>query len=262
MAGDWIKMRSDLFTHPKVVQISSALKADRLRTVGGLMSVWCLFDVHSVDGKLNGYSFSAIDDLIGWAGFSEKMSAVGWLDVGDNSLALPRFDTHNGQSAKRRAQDSERKRVVRNESASEADKTRTREEKRREEKSKEQRSKTTTVADAPEYSDEFESAWKAYPSRPGASKKESFKAWSARLKSGVDPDDMISGAIRYSEYVTAMNTEPQFIKQPATFFGPGDHYNADWKPSVTRYPITRPESRHSGFDKIDYSEGITDGRIN
>ncbi|MBY4947028.1 conserved phage C-terminal domain-containing protein [Cupriavidus respiraculi] len=133
MAGDWIKMRTDLFTHPKVVRIASALKADRLRTVGGLMSVWCLFDAHSVDGKLEGYSLATIDDLIGWPGFAAAMNAVGWLDEGEESLVLPSFDTHNGQSAKRRAQDADRKREVRNLSASEADKKRTREEKRREE---------------------------------------------------------------------------------------------------------------------------------
>ena len=32
MASDWIKMRSDLFTHPKVVRMASALKADKKRT--------------------------------------------------------------------------------------------------------------------------------------------------------------------------------------------------------------------------------------
>ena len=47
MAGDWIKMRGDLGTHPKVVRIMSALKADRLRVVGGLHAVWSLFDAHS-----------------------------------------------------------------------------------------------------------------------------------------------------------------------------------------------------------------------
>lgn len=134
MAGDWIKMRSDLFTHPKVVRISSALKADTLRTVGGLMSVWCLFDAHSIDGKLEGYSAEALDDLLRWPGFSAAMVAVRWLDVEGESLVLPEFDTHNGASAKRRAQDADRKRNVRKESASDADKLRTREEKRREEK--------------------------------------------------------------------------------------------------------------------------------
>lgn len=132
MAGDWIKMRADLHTHPKVVRMASALKADRLRIVGGLHSAWCLFDVHSVDGFLDGYSAETLDDLIGFPGFSRAMMAVGWLEENGESLVMPRFEAHNGQSAKRRAQDADRKRNVRKESASEADKKRTREEKRRE----------------------------------------------------------------------------------------------------------------------------------
>lgn len=132
MAGDWIKMRADLHTHPKVIRMASALKADRLRIVGGLHSAWCLFDVHSVDGLLDGYSADTLDDLIGFPGFSRAMMAVGWLEENGESLVMPRFEAHNGQSAKRRAQDADRKRNVRKASASEADKKRTREEKRRE----------------------------------------------------------------------------------------------------------------------------------
>ncbi|MDG5039084.1 hypothetical protein Q7C24_06705 [Klebsiella pneumoniae] len=137
MAGDWIKMRADLHTHPKVVRMASALKADRLRIVGGLHSAWCLFDVHSVDGFLDGYSPETLDDLIGFPGFARAMMAVGWLEEDGESLVMPRFEAHNGQSAKRRAQDADRKRVKRNVvkmSASDADEMRTREEKRREEK--------------------------------------------------------------------------------------------------------------------------------
>ncbi|HGG8870392.1 TPA: DnaT-like ssDNA-binding domain-containing protein [Enterobacter hormaechei subsp. xiangfangensis] len=132
MAGDWIKMRADLHTHPKVVRMASALKADRLRIVGGLHSAWCLFDVHSVDGLLDGYSADTLDDMIGFPGFSRAMMAVGWLEENGESLVMPRFEAHNGRSAKRRAQDADRKRNVRKASASEADKKRTREEKRRE----------------------------------------------------------------------------------------------------------------------------------
>lgn len=133
MAGDWIKMRADLLTHPKVVRISSALRADRLRVSGGLFAVWCLFDTHSIDGRLEGYTLEAVDDLIGFAGFGAAMQAVGWLEVDGDSLCTPRFEEHNGQSAKRRATESERKRNERKTSASDADKKRTREEKRREE---------------------------------------------------------------------------------------------------------------------------------
>jgi hypothetical protein len=131
MAGDWIKMRTDLFTHPKVVRISSALKADALRTVGGLMSVWSLFDAHSIDGHLDGYTSESIDDHLRWPGFAGAMISVCWLEETAQGLGLPEFDTHNGASAKRRAQDADRKREVRKESAPEEDKKRTREEKRR-----------------------------------------------------------------------------------------------------------------------------------
>ncbi|MCA6954680.1 DnaT-like ssDNA-binding domain-containing protein [Pectobacterium polaris] len=132
MAGDWIKMRTDLHTHPKVVRIASALNADRLRVIGALHASWCLFDVHSVDGVLDGYSSKTLDDMIGFPGFADAMITVGWLECADSSLCMPRFFEHNGQSAKRRAQEADRKRNARKSSADNADKKRTREEKRRE----------------------------------------------------------------------------------------------------------------------------------
>lgn len=113
MAGDWIKMTVGLRSHPKVVRMSSALKADRLRIIGGLHAVWSLFDQHSVDGVLDGYCLAVLDEEIGWPGFAAAMSAVGWLQEGPESIAVPRFDTHNGASAKRRALDAERKRAER-----------------------------------------------------------------------------------------------------------------------------------------------------
>ncbi|RKR64990.1 hypothetical protein C7387_1709 [Yokenella regensburgei] len=132
MAGDWIKMRADLHTHPKVVRIASALDADRLRVVGALHATWCLFDAHSVDGELDGYTSKTLNDMIGFDGFSQAMIAVGWLEENGTCLCMPRFSEHNGQSAKRRAQEADRKRNARKSSASDADKKRTREEKRRE----------------------------------------------------------------------------------------------------------------------------------
>jgi len=144
MAGDWIKMSVGLRTSPKVVRISSALRADRLRVIGGLFAVWSVFDAHSPDGLLEGYTLEAMDEELAWPGFSTAMQAVGWLEESESGLAAPRYDTHNGASAKRRAMESERKRAgrdsadcpqdVRDLSASDADKKRTREEKRREEK--------------------------------------------------------------------------------------------------------------------------------
>lgn len=78
------------------------------------------------------------------------------------------------------------------------------------------------------YTPEFEEAWAAYPDRPGASKKESFKAWNARIKAGAKPEDMLQGVMNYAAYVKGKKVEPEFIKQPATFFGPDEHFKSDW----------------------------------
>jgi hypothetical protein len=145
MAGDWIKMRMDLQTHPKVVRMMSALRADKFRVIGGLHAVWSVFDAHSEDGVLDGYTCDAMDAVIGWPGFTQAMLSIGWISSGgDETLVMPRFDDHNGKSSKRRAQETVRKRESRRSddeqsnvvemSASSADEKRTREEKRREDK--------------------------------------------------------------------------------------------------------------------------------
>lgn len=154
MAGDWIKISVGLRTHPKVVRMASALKADRLRILGGLQVVWSIFDQHSPDGVLHGYTLATIDEELGFRGFGNAMQAVGWLEEIGEGLVAPRFDEHNGASAKRRAMEASRKGRSRKQStkiptdesphgsgtksgqvsAFDADKMRNREEKRREDK--------------------------------------------------------------------------------------------------------------------------------
>lgn len=97
-------------------------------------------------------------------------------------------------------------------------------------KNQNQEPKETTPPPAAEYSPEFEIAWSGYPERPGANKKNAYKAWNARLKAGVDFTQMTLGVDRYAYYCSVMKVEPQFIKQPETFFGPSEHYLSDWKP--------------------------------
>jgi hypothetical protein len=106
-----------------------------------------------------------------------------------------------------------------------------------------------------EYSAEFELAWLAYPSRPGASKKDSYRTWNARLKAGVESTAIIAGVVRYANYCKTQRTEPQYIKQPSSFFGTGEHYLADWScatPSNARTPA--PDN----FESINYGKGVQD----
>ena len=107
-------MRKSLPTDGRIVRMMSALNADRLRTLGGLMSAWCLIDEHTETGKLDGYTAAAFDEIIGFPGLALAMESVGWLEIGDGYLQAPDFERHNGTTAKRRAQESVRKMSARN----------------------------------------------------------------------------------------------------------------------------------------------------
>jgi hypothetical protein len=97
--------------------------------------LWSVADAHTEDGFLAGYTRELIDGETDLPGFTAACESIGWLEVSPQGVTVPRFTEHNGKSAKRRAQESARKKSVRKVSASHADKKRTREEKRREEKS-------------------------------------------------------------------------------------------------------------------------------
>lgn len=87
-----------------------------------------------------------------------------------------------------------------------------------------------------EYTPEFEQAWAAYPKRPGMNKLETFKAWKARLAAGRSVESMLSGVRAYAAYSRATRTDPQYIKQPATFFGPHEHFLQDWSVPISGVP--------------------------
>ena len=110
MAGDWIKMRSSLDTDPAVVRISSALKTDRFGVVGRLHKIWSWANEHLTDGQNVPVDAEFLDSLVQTPGFSAELRHVGWLSGRDGSLCFPGFERHNGESAKKRAQDAARKR--------------------------------------------------------------------------------------------------------------------------------------------------------
>lgn len=109
-ASDWIKMTRSLWQKPEVVRISSRMKWDRMRTVGALYRVWCLADDQTSDGFIPHYTFALIDEDVGTPGLCEAMAEVGWLIETAQGVEVPKFERHNGDSAKRRATETERKR--------------------------------------------------------------------------------------------------------------------------------------------------------
>ncbi len=147
MAGEWIKMRTNLWDDPRVSQLCDLANMREAQVIGGLYWLWSAADEHTENGYMPGLSLAAIDRKTGLKGFASALIHVGWLADTDGGVTLNRFDEHNGSSAKRRGADAQRKASVRKVSAPEADNERNsggqprtscgaREEKRREETKK------------------------------------------------------------------------------------------------------------------------------
>jgi hypothetical protein len=153
MAGDWIKMRGNLWDDPRVSKLCDLTGCGEAQVIGGLYWLWATADQHTEDGSMPGLTLRQIDRKTGIPGFGAALcdAAVGWLVDDAQGVVIARFEEHNGTSAKRRCTDAQRKANGRTVSASDADKSRTdggsdadekrriaelEEEKRREEKSK------------------------------------------------------------------------------------------------------------------------------
>lgn len=90
----------------------------------------------------------------------------------------------------------------------------------------------------------FDEAYDAYPRRSGMNRQDARKAWNGRLAEGVSREAMLAGVRRYAAYCQAVGQQPQFIKLPATFFGPSKHFESDWTiPQAQAAPRTYHDER-------------------
>lgn len=139
MAGDWIKMRTDLAEDPAVIAMADRLGIDEFSVVGRLHGFWSWLDRQSRDGQATGVSHGWLDRRVRCDGFAAALVSVGWLVLRDDGLSVPNFERHNGETAKTRAEATNRKRRQRASerpatvSRDSRDGSATREEKRREE---------------------------------------------------------------------------------------------------------------------------------
>ena len=149
MAGDWIKMRGNLWDDPRVSKLCDLTDQSEAAIVGALYWLWAAADQHTEDGLMPGLTLRQIDRKTGVQGFGAALCQIGWLEDNPDGVRIVNFEEHNGTSAKRRCTDAQRKANVRNVSASDADKQQTesgqktpnlgaREEKRREEEKTEE----------------------------------------------------------------------------------------------------------------------------
>ncbi|MGB5091930.1 MAG: hypothetical protein WBN97_01285 [Parvibaculum sp.] len=104
MAGDWLKVEANTPDKQEVIAIAEMLGIAPAYSFGCLFLVWRWFDQQTTDGNAARVSKLTIDRLSGVTGFADAMLVVGWLSVNDdNSIALPNFDRHCGETSKQRA---------------------------------------------------------------------------------------------------------------------------------------------------------------
>lgn len=111
MAGDWIPIERATLEKPEVLEIAEVLGLDPDTVIGKLLRVWFWFDEQTENGNAVGVTsvtlLKRICNMTGVQGFGEAMQKVGWL----NGTAMPNFERHTSESAKKRA--LTRKRVKR-----------------------------------------------------------------------------------------------------------------------------------------------------
>jgi hypothetical protein len=118
MAGDWIKMRTDLYRDPRVCLIADELMQDdgdlarlvsqitqrnmsvtrnvmRNAVVGSLLSVWGVFRHRGKpvedDLLVKGITLAVLDDVSDLPGLGAAMASVGWAKETDEGVVFPCF---------------------------------------------------------------------------------------------------------------------------------------------------------------------------
>lgn len=101
-------METELHEKPEVFAISTALKINRFEVVGRLHRVWSWYNKHTESGHAQSVTSVTVDEVAGRDGFASAMIAAGWGEEADGIFSVPKFDRHNGSTAKSRAQAADR----------------------------------------------------------------------------------------------------------------------------------------------------------
>ena len=108
MAGDWIKMRSNLWDDPRVGRLCDLTGSKEATVIGALYWLWATADQHTEDGCMPGLSMQQIDRKTGVKGFAAALVDIGWLADDPQGVVIKHFEEHNGASAKKRLQTAKR----------------------------------------------------------------------------------------------------------------------------------------------------------
>ena len=214
MAGDWIKIEHALPDKPEVMEIANSLRIDADAVVGKLIRVWTWFDIHTENGNANVTMTALLDRYTGVTGFVTEMQKVGWITENSGVLTINKFERHNGQTAKNRANTNRRVAKLRKCNDSSVTNVTTQAlqkplpEKRREEK--------IIVLSKDNTQSDCENIYKIYPKKVG--REAALKAIAKALKK-IDQIKLAEIVTQYAE--SQKGEDMQFVPNPATWFNQG-----------------------------------------
>lgn len=148
MAGDWIKMRVNLVTHPKVMHMAeillqdhrylkwsglayglggwppdedeehnerhAALRITRYVVVTSLLRFWSYANDHAKAERIERLSQFDVDEIAGTPGFGEAVASAGWAEFdAEGGVRLPGFAEHNTSVEQRKTSGAERQKAYR-----------------------------------------------------------------------------------------------------------------------------------------------------
>ena len=108
MAGDWIKMRGNLWDDPRIARLCDLTEQGEAAIIGALYWLWATADQHTEDGILDGLSLRQIDRKTGVSGFAAALVEIGWIADHPEGVRIVNFTDHNGTSAKKRCTTAKR----------------------------------------------------------------------------------------------------------------------------------------------------------
>lgn len=99
----YIAVRKRLLRDGRVRELSRKCHRSVTEVFGSLVTIWLLADdyAEAETGRMAGYTTTDIDDEVGIKGFCEAMPEC-WLVVRNGEVYLPKYQEHNGTTAKAR----------------------------------------------------------------------------------------------------------------------------------------------------------------
>lgn len=126
----WIKIETHTPDKAEMRHIARVCHCSKADAFLAFFRVFVWLDEQTEDGHVDYFTAADADEIAGLKGFGDALQEVRWIIFGPTGAVVANWDRHNGQSAKRRCLDAERKRAVRaaggQVSASKADTLRTR----------------------------------------------------------------------------------------------------------------------------------------